>query len=99
MADSQEDETAATFTAHEGERCCEETAQQHLDNGPGTTVGARDTSLSCDNHHSTDGRGGGLCRPTVDNDQEDQESLKDGEENGDESPSEATRPEVPHQSS
>ena len=94
-ADSQESKTAATFTAQEGEQRCEETAPQCPDDGPGTTVGAGDTSLSGDGRHSTDVGGGGLCRPTVDDDQEDQESLEDGEENGDESPSETTGVEAP----
>ena len=71
------------------------TAPQRLDDGPGSTVGARDTSPSGDDRHSTDVGRGELRRPTVDNDQEDQESLEDDEENGDESPSEATGVEAP----
>ena len=59
-----------TLTAQEGEQRCEETAPQRPDDGPGTSVGAWDTSLGGDDQSPTDDGGARLCRPEVDSDRE-----------------------------
>ena len=76
-----------TLTAQEGEQRCEETAPQRPDDGPGTSVGAWDTSLGGDDQSPTDDGGARLCRPEADSDRE---SPADDVENEDDSPSDAT---------